>query len=39
MILRRSQSGNPINYFNKTFKEYEEGFGDESKGVDVVTTA
>ena len=30
VILRRKQVGNPDDYFNKNFAEYEEGF--ESKG-------
>ena len=29
-ILVRKEAGNPLNYFHKTFAEYEEGF--ESKG-------
>ena len=39
LILKRSQSGNPVDYFNKTFKEYEEGFGDKHKGADESTQA
>ena len=39
LILKRSQSGNPVDYFNKTFKEYEEGFGDKDKGADEVIQA
>ena len=32
VMLRRKQVGNPDDYFNKNFAEYEEGF--ESKGKD-----
>ena len=39
LILKRSQSGNPVDYFNKTFKEYEEGFGYKDKGADEVIQA
>jgi len=31
-VLRRGQYGNPIDFFNRTFKEYEEGFGEDKEG-------
>ena len=31
-IVKRGQFGNPQDFFKKSFKEYEKGFGDEEKG-------
>ena len=31
-IVKRGQFGNPKDYFQKTFEEYEKGFGEEEKG-------
>jgi len=30
-VLRRGQFGNPKDFFNRTFKEYEEGFGEDKE--------
>ena len=31
-IVKRGQFGNPEDFFQKTFKEYVKGFGEEGKG-------
>ena len=31
-IVKRGQFGNPKDFFQKTFEEYEKGFGEEEKG-------
>ena len=31
-VVKRGQFGNPKDFFQKTFEEYERGFGEEEKG-------